>query len=240
MLTVADTAFAIATIRAEESGQPAPLFEDPYAAFFAAAGAHAAEGTKRFLDLPFFREGIRLRTRFIDDAVRDAVASGIRQVVILGAGFDARALRMPELAAARVFEIDTPGQLERKRAILAASGVEVPPRVTYVPVDFETTSLESVVLPREPTAFVWEGVIGYIDRRTIDASLRFMASAGPTTRVIFTYADAFFEPEGPDAALRELGFSKLEGHDLGEIWRKHLPGDPPDVASVSKVGVAIV
>src|ERR1700690_1707782 len=70
------------------------LFEDPYASFFAAAGAHAHESTQRFLDLPFFRDGVRLRTRYIDDAVREGLNAGLDQVVLLGAGFDARGLRM--------------------------------------------------------------------------------------------------------------------------------------------------
>src|ERR1700733_13949251 len=69
MLTVADTAFATAAVRAEEALRPPDerLFEDPYAGLFWAAGSHAEEGTQRFLSLPFFRDGIRLRTRFIDD-----------------------------------------------------------------------------------------------------------------------------------------------------------------------------
>lgn len=46
-------------------------------AMLTAAGAHAEEGTKRYLDLPFFRDGIRLRTRFIDDALSNALADGM-------------------------------------------------------------------------------------------------------------------------------------------------------------------
>lgn len=49
-----------------------------------------------------------LRTRAIDDAVRSAVTSGAREVVVLGAGLDSRALRMPELASVKVFEVDHP------------------------------------------------------------------------------------------------------------------------------------
>src|SRR5215475_7762312 len=101
MLTVADTAFAIAAVRAEETLRPPDerLFEDPYASLFRAAGVHAEDGTRRYLDLPFFRDGIRLRTRSIDDALSDGVATGLAQIVLLGAGFDARALRTPTLAA---------------------------------------------------------------------------------------------------------------------------------------------
>src|SRR5262245_13862369 len=92
MVTVADTAFSIAAVRSQERDLPSDeqLFEDPYAALFVARGAHAAEATQRFLDLPVFREGIRLRTRYIDEAVRAGIAAGLRQLVLLGAGFDAR------------------------------------------------------------------------------------------------------------------------------------------------------
>ena len=75
---VADTAFSVAAVRAEEGDLPEGerLFTDPSAAAFAAAGAHATESTQRYLDLPFFREGIRLRTRFVDDCV--PVSAGAR------------------------------------------------------------------------------------------------------------------------------------------------------------------
>ncbi|HEY2370442.1 MAG TPA: class I SAM-dependent methyltransferase [Polyangiaceae bacterium] len=59
---------------------------------------------------PVLRDGVRLRTRYIDDALREAVKGGFDQFVLLGAGFDARALRMPELAPKRVFEIDAPSR----------------------------------------------------------------------------------------------------------------------------------
>ncbi|HTL32126.1 MAG TPA: class I SAM-dependent methyltransferase [Kofleriaceae bacterium] len=110
MLTPFDTAFSIAAVRDDERLLPVKerLFDDPYAGLFRAAGAHAEEGTKRFLALPFFKDGIRLRTRFIDDVLGKALEDGIDQIVLLGAGFDARAFRIPAIIArrARVYEID--------------------------------------------------------------------------------------------------------------------------------------
>jgi O-methyltransferase involved in polyketide biosynthesis len=53
------------------------LFEDPYAALFAAAGAHAKKGTERFLALPFFGDAVRLRTRYVDNAVIDGLWEGV-------------------------------------------------------------------------------------------------------------------------------------------------------------------
>jgi methyltransferase (TIGR00027 family) len=125
MLTVSDTAYSIAFIRSEEADRPPEqrLFDDPYAKLFAAEGAHAAEGTQRYLALSFFRDGIRLRTRFIDDVLRKGLDDGVDQVVLLGAGFDARGLRMPASHRATVYEVDVPALLERKRAILASADI---------------------------------------------------------------------------------------------------------------------
>jgi len=254
MVTVADPAFSIAVVRARESERPAAerLFEDPYAALFGPAGAHAAEATERYLGLPFFVDGVRLRTRFIDDAVRLALQSGLRQAVILGAGFDARALRMPEIGAgnAAVYEIDSPAQLERKAAVLTAAGVKVPETVAYVPFEFERADFEegltSSLAARGFRAgsgaiFVWEGVIGYIDSAAIDRSLFFMSRAGgPRTRLVYTSHDGAFQPETSEQRMRRTGFGACAEFGLDEIWRRHLPGEPPSYASMSKVGTATV
>jgi O-methyltransferase involved in polyketide biosynthesis len=75
---VADTAFVVARIRAAEARLPAAerLFDDPYASVFAEAVGDAAEAPERMLGLPFVREGVRLRTRYIDDFIREGVTSG--------------------------------------------------------------------------------------------------------------------------------------------------------------------
>jgi methyltransferase (TIGR00027 family) len=251
---VADTAFSIAVVRAEEGSRPENerLFDDPYAASFAAAGTEAAESTQRYLDLPCFREGVRLRTRFIDDAVRDALAAGIDQVVILGAGFDARGMRMPEIAArgAKVFEIDTPDQLARKKEILAAAGYEVASNVAYVPFDFDAMDLEAS-LPDKLEAmgfrrgggavFVWEGVIGYITDEEIDRSLRFMAkTGGPRSRLAFTFGYCSFDPETAADRTRRAGFASCEEFSGDDLWRRHWQTEPHPSACAMKVANAIV
>lgn len=252
MLTVADTAFSIAAVRAEERRRPEGerLFDDPFAALFESAGGHAAEATARYLALPFFRDGVRLRTRFIDDAVRSALGDGLGQLVLLGAGFDARGLRMPEIAerGARVFEIDSPGQLGRKQAALEGAGVTLPDRIASVPFDFETPDFEEALAAAVEARgfrrgagaiFVWEGVIGYIDGPAIDRSLRFMARAGgPGSRLVYTAHEGAFEPDTPLVRMRRWGFSTCEEEGLDAVWRRHVPGEPPPVAYVSRVGVA--
>jgi methyltransferase (TIGR00027 family) len=252
--SVADTAFVVAAVRAEESQRPPEerLFEDPYASHFAKAGEHLAETTRRFLDLPFVRDGVRLRTRFIDDTLREGIAAGLGQVVLLGSGFDARALRLPEIAARSipVFEVDTPEQLARKKPILASAGVAVPGHVSYVPFDYNAAEYARDLLPAleakgfRPGAgclFVWEGVVGYIDDAGIDASLAFMAAAGgPGTRVAFTFGEASFYPESIHDRTRRLGFRECSDIGTDAVWRRYLPGEPPPEAAIVRLGVAVV
>jgi methyltransferase (TIGR00027 family) len=254
MLTVSDTAYTVALVRAQETELPAAerLFEDPFAAIFAGAGAHAAEGTQRFLELQFMREGVRLRTRFIDDFVREGLASGITQVVLLGAGFDARGLRIPEIATcdARVYEVDFAALLARKRELLAAAGVALPDHVAYVACDFMapdfhatlTAGLHAHGFRRGGGAlFVWEGVIPYIDNPAVDRSLAFMArTGGRGTRVVFEFGEGRFDPVPAAERTRRAGFTAFDEVGCDVLWRRHLPGDPPEVAAIVRMGTAIV
>jgi methyltransferase (TIGR00027 family) len=252
--SVADTAFATAMVRAEEADRPQAerLFEDPYARLFAAAGQHVAEATQRFVDLPFFRDGVRLRTRFIDDFVRESLTTGLTQMVILGVGFDARGLRMPEISERRVavFEVDTPAQLERKRTVLKNAGVKLPVGVAYVPFDFDgpefasnlTDALQGKGFRRgEGAVFVWEGVVGYIDDAAIDQSLRFMASAGgERSRLVFTFGQVGFETDTATDRTRRAGFRSCQEIAGDDLWRRYLPGEPHPNAWVTRIGTAVV
>ncbi|MFO0639277.1 MAG: SAM-dependent methyltransferase [Polyangiaceae bacterium] len=251
MLTVSDTAYAIASVRAREAelSEGERLFEDPYAQVFAAAGDHAREGTERFLALPFFRDGIRLRTRHIDDVVRDAIQHGARQLVLMGAGFDARALRLSEVIQyqVRTFEVDMSALLDTKRALLERSGVALPARVHYVATDF-TSELEAKLaeelvtrgLERDaPVMFVWEGVTAYIGTEAVDRSLRLMATLGGAgSRVIFDFSDYLLDPASLPERIRRAGFTSFAEVRFDELWRRHFPGEPPEGAYVAKLGIA--
>src|SRR5690349_254888 len=94
------TALAVADARARESERGDRLFEDPYARAFADAAREALaprqDGAGESIDIRAVRDAyIAVRTRFFDDALLEAVSNGgCRQVVVLGAGLDARAYRL--------------------------------------------------------------------------------------------------------------------------------------------------
>ena len=99
------------------------------------------------------------RTVAVDEAVRTAVSP---QVVILGAGLDGRAWRMPELREATVFEVDHPSLQREKRARVGALR-QVARDVRFVPLDFERGGLDEGLAavghdPESPTTWLWEHV----------------------------------------------------------------------------------
>jgi len=138
---------------------------------------------------------IALRTASIDRAVRATIAGGATQLVILGAGYDGRAWRLPELAGVKVFEVDHPATQEDKRAHLT----QLPPpagTVSFVSIDFERESL-GTVLDRaghdssSPTCWIWEGVVMYLTRTAMRATLDGIASrSAPGSTLIVNYHTA--------------------------------------------------
>jgi methyltransferase (TIGR00027 family) len=193
-----------------------------------------------------------MRTRFIDDAVRDGLADGLDQVVLLGAGFDARGLRIREIEKqrVRVYEVDTAEQLARKRKVLSTAGITIPANIAYVPFDFDAEDYETDLAAaleaagfrrRAGAVFVWEGVIGYIGSDEIDRNMRFMASeGGPRSRLVFTYAEGTFDPDTAAERTRRAGFSSSQEFGGDDLWRRYLPGEPYEGAFVMKLGLAIV
>ena len=137
---------------------------------------------------------MQVRTRVIDDALRAFLAAGGRQVVLLGAGYDVRALRLPELADAQVFEIDHPATQRHKREVLARLGADSPSH--YLTWDFEQRALSELPAalaaagcdPGARAFTIWEGVTRYLTERAIDASLRAIHAWSPAgSQLALTY-----------------------------------------------------
>ena len=144
------TAEQNAAFRAAESARPpgVRLLNDPYAARLLPPGLRilawissvpmVGGGLNWFVDTrwPGARSSIIARTRLIDEWLCAAMRVGLEQVVLLGAGFDSRAWRLPAVAHARVFEVDHPSTSAEKRRRLANLGTDRA-HVRFVPVDFD-------------------------------------------------------------------------------------------------------
>jgi methyltransferase (TIGR00027 family) len=136
---------------------------------------------------------IALRTAAIDAALELAVERGARQIVILGAGFDARALRLASLRECDVFEVDHPDTQARKRR--AAEGlVTRARRLHYVACDLREADLGSALLSAafdatRRSVWIWEGVTMYLQPSAVAATLDRVAALCPVESVLIsTYA----------------------------------------------------
>lgn len=247
---ITDTAAAIARVRSWESQLPdgQRLFEDPYAKLFG-GGEAADEAVQLFLSAPIFRDHIRLRTRFIDDAVRAALSAGLAQIVNLGVGFDCRTLRLKEIVehGAQVFEIDFAGQLDRKVQILTAARIAMPPFAHLIPADF-TADFEAGLTAdlvaagfdaAKPVVIVWEGVLSYLDNVACDRTLRWITSiSAPGSRLVFNYPVSRFDPDDLEPRIRAAGFVWLDDTSLGDVYGRYLPDDPPEGSDLYRFAVA--
>jgi methyltransferase (TIGR00027 family) len=201
------TAQYVALFRALESRRPpaARLFADPLAECFldrrlravvAAAGLPVlGQLVPGLLDrwIPGPRPSAVARTRFIDDALLSAVAEGARQVVILGAGYDSRAYRLPDLRHLHVFEVDHPDTQAIKRRVIESELGSLPAHVSFVPVDFDRQPLADTLAAAGlqagvATFTIWEGVASYLTPQAVDTTVRWTSNvAGRGSHLVMTY-----------------------------------------------------
>ena len=141
-----------------------------------------------------FRAAIVARARFIDDLVVEQSARGVGQYVILGAGLDSFAQRLPDVAAKmQVFEIDQAGPQQWKRERLIELGYGCPDWLHFVPVDFEAGDswLERLTAagfdPAKVAVVASTGVSLYLSREATAASLRQIATLSPGSTLAMTY-----------------------------------------------------
>jgi len=142
-----------------------------------------------------------LRTAAIDAHLVQAIASGIEQVVILGAGLDARAWRMPALVGATIYEVDHPATQGFKQDRTRDS--KPPTEVRYVSVDLERDRFSEVIVeagfqPAERSVWIWEGVAMYLPIEAVHDSLsQLLALAAPGSELLMTYRVPNALPFGP-------------------------------------------
>ena len=187
------TALGVAIRRAAHQIMERPrILDDPIAVRLVGSGF--ARGMERAMH-PVgrdFRAFMAVRSRYVEDQLARAVAQGVTQYVVLGAGLDTFAYRnpFPEL---RVFEVDFPATQEWKRAMLAEAGIPLPGSLTFVPLDFERRMLADGLAGagfdvRLPAFFSWLGVIPYLTLEAFRATLGAIAQLPAGTAVGFDYA----------------------------------------------------
>jgi methyltransferase (TIGR00027 family) len=185
-----------------------------------------------------------VRTRYAEDALEAAVAAGVRQYVIVGAGMDSFALRRPAFARdVDVFEVDHPATQEDKLERLRALGLSSAPEVYLIATDLSRESLDSALArspfrPDVPAFFSWLGVTTYLTREANLATLRAIAAcAGRGSELVFTYID-----QGELDSDREAGYIQRVRATLATTSEPWVSGFHPAQleADLRDVGLALV
>ena len=205
-----------AAVRAFESMRPAPerICVDPFARFFLSDELSHADNPLEALDqvmsrwnlaVPGVCDAILVRTRFIDEQLLAAVGKGLQQLVILGAGYDTRALRFGRLMARiSIFELDHPATQKEKRRRLDTYGLSLPDQLRLIPCRFDKDDVAAKLLDngynrRRKSFFIWEGVTYYLSPTAIDRTLAFISDHSPPgSAVVFDY----FPPSVADGTCR--------------------------------------
>ena len=195
------TAIGIAIVRGIESERPENerICYDPYARKFVNGALY---NFVRFFDRLGYSEikgpgvmgFLAVRERHIDEFLKARLAERLQQLVILGAGLDARAYRFDELKkGVKVFEVDPPASQRAKIEQVRKVFGQLPDYVTYVPIDFNTQALgerlsECGYDESLKTLFIWQGVTQYLTPAAVDQTLCFIAGhSGEGSSVIFDY-----------------------------------------------------
>jgi methyltransferase (TIGR00027 family) len=174
------------------------VFEDPLAVSI--LGVHAQEldrtpgRSAAFKPRPSsasLRAFVVARSRYAEDLLAEAVARGVTQYVLLGAGLDTFAHRNPH-AGLRVFEVDERSTQQWKRDLLRTASLPIPQGLTYVPVDLAQQSLAIELQaagfdPSARTFFAWLGVVPYLGRNAFRNVIRYIADQPRGSGLVFDY-----------------------------------------------------
>lgn len=179
------------------------------------------------------------RTRFFDRQVQDAIAAGIEQIVVCGAGYDDRALRF-RTRGVRFFELDHPATRDRKIAQLQAGECDTT-GLTLVPVDFGRDDVAAALrgagqAADRPTQYLCEGLLVYLDAWTIHRLLSGLAAvAAPGSRLAASLA---IHGEGRDSRDVVRAANARRANGASEPWVTILTA-PEHLELIEKAGWTI-
>ncbi|MFE4968940.1 class I SAM-dependent methyltransferase [Streptomyces sp. NPDC056660] len=223
------TAVGVARVRALESERENALFRDPLAQAFATAGGLGPSSPpqlpgdeaarRRRLGVAF---SIVIRTKFLDDLLEQASASGVRQVVLLGAGMDSRAFRMNWPEGTRLFEVDTAAPLDFKASVLRQERAVARCERITVAVDLREDWPGALAAaghdPEMPTAWIAEGLLIYLPDDAVELLLaRISAQSAAGSRMGLTL--------GSRGVIERFGADAVPG-SAASMWVSEMPDDP--------------
>lgn len=230
--SVGATATMVAAARAVASAGSDPLISDPYAEplvravgvdFFTRLATGELKPADRDVDnasmgMQRMTDNMAVRTKFFDEIFTAAAEAGVRQAVILAAGLDARAYRLPWPAGTTVYEIDQPEVIEFKTRTLAQIGAAPTADRRTVAVDLRhdwDTALRGAGFdPGRPTAWSAEGLLGYLPPEAQDRLLdTITALSAPGSRV------AVESVPNIDPADHEKALERMQ--EASQRWRSH-------------------
>jgi methyltransferase (TIGR00027 family) len=246
--SVGATATMVAAARAAASRRPDPVINDPFAEpLVRAVGLNlftrVASGELDFADVdddsgfPRMVDTFAARARFYDDYFAESTGAGVRQVVIVASGLDARPYRLSWPAGTTIYEIDQPEVIEFKAATLsdlgAAAGAEHRPIGIDLREDWPAALQAAGFDTAQPTAWLAEGVlIGFLPQ---EAEVRLLDSVNGLSAAGSTFAADFGSVRG------ETDKAKQQAQTMTDRWREHgldlhipdltYPGEHTDVAA---------
>jgi len=225
------TALRVAQLRAAHlllDGEPKILDDWVALRLFDAATLEQIRANTEALNAKWvmgLRSHVLLRSRYAEDRLAEAVRRGMGQYVILGSGYDTFAYRQPEWARElKIFEVDHPASQRAKRERLQAGGIEAPPNLEFVAIDFEHVSLRDGLAASgldfgRPAFFSCLGVLVYLTAEAADAVFRLAASFPEMSEIVFTYSAPDSSLSAEEAARRATINAMVEA--MGEPWRTH-------------------
>jgi methyltransferase (TIGR00027 family) len=205
-----NTALGTALMRALHSRlNPQPLIHDPWGECLVPEAERRLFDPQRLLSSPAFPNVIT-RTRYTEDALQAAVARGVRQYVLIGAGLDSFCLRRPPFAEhVAIYEIDHPATQGLKLRQIRACGVTLSASVHFIAADLSEISVAQALAGSgfdsgQQTFFSWLGVTMYLTRAANLATLRSIAQCStPGSELAFTYMEAA-RLRSPTPAFQEM------------------------------------
>ncbi|MEO8248588.1 MAG: class I SAM-dependent methyltransferase [Burkholderiales bacterium] len=183
-----------------------------------------------------------VRARYTEDALKAAVARGVSQYVIIGAGFDSFSCRRPAYAdQLNIYEVDHPATQGLKRQRLMDCGVPSSEYLHFISADLSVEELgdalaRSPFQPSELTFFSWLGVTMYLTRDSNLRTLRAIAScAAPGSELVFTYVD---ETVFTSAYVGTASFHALKAQ-VAAIGEPFLSGFDPGTLEEQLLGTGL-